>query len=148
MNLSSLFWKIFIAVIMFVSGVAFIILNVKKVLEKFKEFRIKQKITVMPISNHPDISISNTQSKYQLGSMKQFLEFNNSKYNDPMFTGPQMAALVIFSFGMSQSCEVKVQVWVFPNECQNKSLRDFYGMSDLEITIQAIQTYRINIPGK
>ena len=67
MNLSSLFWKIFIAVTMFVSGVAFISLNVKKVLEKFKEFRIKQKITVMPIENQfHNIPLSSNSGKIVL----------------------------------------------------------------------------------
>ena len=95
----NLFWYIYLTATISIAAAAFVSLNLKKFMEKFKEIRIKQKVTIMPIS-YSKISKFGNDFGYQTGSMKKFLRFNNSKYNDPMFTERQMAALVIFSFGM------------------------------------------------
>ena len=95
----NLFWIIFLSITIQISGIAFISVNVKKLIEKLKEFKIQHKVTVMPISNMENTENS---SQSEFGQMMECLgvKFNNAKYNDPMFTGKQMASLIIFSFSM------------------------------------------------
>ena len=47
----NLFWIIFLSITIQITGIAFISVNVKKLLEKFRELKIQHKVTVMPISN-------------------------------------------------------------------------------------------------
>ena len=95
----NLFWIIFLSITILITGIAFISVNIKKLIEKLKEFKIQQKVTVMPISN---VENSENSSQSELAQMMKCfgLRLNNVKYNDPMFTGKQMASLVIFSFSM------------------------------------------------
>ena len=94
-----LFWKIFLSITIIIAGISFISVNVKKLTEKLKEFKIQQKVTVMPIFN-----IENTEnsSRSELAQMMECfgLRLNNAKYNDPMLTGKQMASLIISLFSM------------------------------------------------
>ena len=85
----NLFWKFFITITVFVSAVAFISLNVKKMIEKFREFKIQQRVTVMPIVNqNTDSSMVEVQPG-QSNTTTSCFKFNNSKYNDPMITGKE-----------------------------------------------------------
>ena len=95
----NLFWIIFLSITIQITGIAFISVNVKKLLEKFRELKIQHKVTVMPISN---MEYTENSSRSELGQMMECLgvKLNNAKYNDPMFTGKQMASLIIFSFSM------------------------------------------------
>ena len=95
----NVFWKIYISITALVSVAAFTSLNVKKIIEKIKEAKIQQSVTVMPIDNQDEDSstaLVKSNNNYTLN----YLKFNTSKYNDPMFTGRQMACLVAFSFGL------------------------------------------------
>ena len=93
----NVFWKIYITITVLVSVVAFTSLNVKKMVEKFKEFKIRQGVTVMPIdSNEAEVQLVQSNKTYTLN----YFKFNNSKYNDPMFTGRQMACWATISFGL------------------------------------------------
>ena len=95
----NLFWIVFLSITIQITGIAFISVNVKKLVEKSRELKIQHKVTVMPISNMENTENS---SQSELGQMMECLglKFNNAKYNDPMFTGKQMASLIIFSFSM------------------------------------------------
>ena len=95
----NLFWIVFLSITIIIAGISFISVNVKKLIEKLKEFKIQHKVTVMPISNMENTENS---SQSEFGQMMECLgvKFNNAKYNDPMFTGKQMASLIIFSFSM------------------------------------------------
>jgi hypothetical protein len=94
-----LFWRIFLSITILIAGISFISVNTKKLSEKLKEFKIHQKVTVMPISN---VENSENSSQSELAQMMKCfgLRLNNVKYNDPMFTGKQMASLIISSFSM------------------------------------------------
>ena len=95
----NLFWIIFLSTTILISGIAFISVNIKKLIETLRELKIQQKVTIMPISNMENTENS---SRSELAHMMECLglKLNNAKYNDPMFTGKQMASLVIFSFSM------------------------------------------------
>ena len=95
----NLFWIIFLSITTQIAGIAFISVNVKKLTEKLKEFKIQQKVTVMLISNMENTENS---SRSELAQMMECfgLKLNNAKYNDPMCTGKQMASLIISSFSM------------------------------------------------
>ena len=95
----NLYWIVFLSITIQITGISFISVNVKKLIEKFREFKIQQTVTVMPITNMENTENS---SQSELGQMMECLglKFNNAKYNDPMFTGKQMASLIIFSFSM------------------------------------------------
>ena len=86
------FWKIYITVTLLISGISFVSLNTKKSLERLKDKRIKNKVNVM-------IPPPNTGQYCIEMKSKQFLKLNNSRHNEPMFTGIQMIAVVSFSFG-------------------------------------------------
>ena len=68
-------------------------------IETLKEFKIQQQVTVMPIS---DMENEENSSRSELAQVMECLglKFNNTKYNDPMFTGKQMASLIFFIFSM------------------------------------------------
>ena len=93
------FWRIFLSITIIIAGISFISVNVKKVIEKLKELKIHQNVTVMPISN---IENNENSSRSELAQMMQCfgLRLNNAKHNEPMFTGKQMASLIISSFSM------------------------------------------------
>ena len=95
----NMFWKIYITVTLLVSVIAFTSLNLKKMMEKFKEFKIQQSVTVMPITNQEEDTNTADVSPVQMNNCYT-LPFNNAKYNDPMFTGRQMACWATFSFGL------------------------------------------------
>ena len=93
------FWRIFLSITIIIAGISFISVNVKKLIEKLKELKIHQNVTVMPISN---IENNENSSRSELAQMMQCfgLRLNNAKHNEPMFTGKQMASLIISSFSM------------------------------------------------
>ena len=86
-----IFWPIFLNIIFFISGTSFIAIVVKIMQERWKEFKIKQKIQV------------NINTKTQDGTVKRHwpsvsqvtstLQFNNIKHNLAILSGPQIAAI-------------------------------------------------------
>ena len=95
----NLFWIVFLSITIIIAGISFISVNVKKLIEKLKELKIQQNVTVMPISNMEN---NENSSRSELAQMMECfgVRLNNAKYNDPMLTGKQMASLIIFSFSM------------------------------------------------
>ena len=87
-----MFWRIYITVTLLISGISFVSLNIKKLLERLKDKKIKNKVNVM--IPHPNTGQYCIEMK-----SKQFLKVNNSRHNEPMFTGIQMISVVSFSFG-------------------------------------------------
>ena len=87
-----MFWKIYITVTILISGISFASLNIKKLLERLKDKKIKNKVNVM-------IPPPNTGLYCIEMKSKQFLKVNNSRHNEPMFTGIQMISVVSFTFG-------------------------------------------------
>ena len=87
-----MFWRIYIIVTLLISGISFVSLNIKKLLERLKDKKIKNKVNVM-------IPPPNTGQYCIEMKSKQFLKVNNSRHNEPMFTGIQMISVVSFSFG-------------------------------------------------
>ena len=45
------FWKVYVSITVLVSAVSFISLNAKRMFEKIKDFKLKENVTVMPISS-------------------------------------------------------------------------------------------------
>ena len=87
-----MFWRIYITVTLLFSGISFVSLNIKKLLERLKDKKIKNKVNVM-------IPPPNTDQYCIEMKSKQFIKINNSRHNEPMFTGIQMISVVSFSFG-------------------------------------------------
>lgn len=87
-----MFWRIYIIVTLLISGISFVSLNIKKLSERLKDKKIKNKINVM-------IPPPNTGQYCIEIKSKQFLKVNNSRHNEPMFTGIQMISVVSFTFG-------------------------------------------------
>ena len=87
-----MFWRIYITVTLLISGISFVSLNIKKLLERLKDKKIKNKVNVM-------IPPPNTGQYCIEMKSKQFPKLNNSRHNEPMFTGTQMISVVSFSFG-------------------------------------------------
>ena len=88
-----MFWRIYITITLSISGLSFVSLNIKKLSERLKDKKIRNKVNVMiPPPNTGQYSIE-TKSK-------QFIKINNSRHNKPMFTGIQMISVVTFSFGL------------------------------------------------
>ena len=91
-NKLPMFWKIYITVTLLISGISFVSLNIKKLSERLKDKQIKNKVNVM-------IPPPNTGQYCIEMKSKQFLKINNSRHNEPMFTGIQMISVVSFAFG-------------------------------------------------
>ena len=87
-----MFWRIYITVTLSISGISFVSLNIKKLSERLKDKKIRNKVNVM-------IPPPNTGQYCIEMKSKQFLKLNNSRHNEPMFTGIQMISVVSFSFG-------------------------------------------------
>ena len=86
-----MFWRIYITITLSISGISFVSLNIKKLSERLKDKKIRNKVNVMiPPPNTGQYSIE-TKSK-------QFIKINNSRHNKPMFTGIQMISVVSFAF--------------------------------------------------
>ena len=86
-----MFWRIYITITLSISGLSFVSLNIKKLSERLKDKKIRNKVNVMiPPPNTGQYSIE-TKSK-------QFIKINNSRHNKPMFTGIQMISVVSFAF--------------------------------------------------
>ena len=85
----NLFWKIYLSITSLIIGIAFVSVNIKKAIEKMKEVKIQQKVTIMtiPVQKRHDQNIF-------IG------KFNNRKSNVPMLSGKQMASIIFFSFSM------------------------------------------------
>jgi hypothetical protein len=90
-NKLPMFWKIYITVTLLISGISFVSLNIKKLSERLKDKQIKNKVNVM-------IPPPNTGQYCIEMKSKQFLKINNSRHNEPMFTGIQMISVVSFAF--------------------------------------------------
>ena len=86
-----MFWRIYITVTLLISGISFVSLNIKKLLERLKDKKIKNKVNVM-------IPPPNTDQYCIEMKSKQFIKINNSRHNEPMFTGIQMISVVSFAF--------------------------------------------------
>ena len=86
-----IYWSIYITITLSISGVSFICLNIKKMVERFKESKIKQSVTI-------NIKILYQENTIGQKNLPKSLKINNSKHNDPMFSGIQMASIVSFSF--------------------------------------------------
>ena len=87
-----MFWRIYITVTLLISGISFVSLNIKKLSERLKDKKIRNKVNVM-------IPPPNTGQYCIEMKSKQFLKVNNSRHNEPMFTGIQMISVVSFAFG-------------------------------------------------
>ena len=85
----NLFWIIFFSITTLIAGIAFISVNIKKLIETLKELKIQQQVTVMPISNKENDENSSQRSEIAQAMECLGLKFNNAKYNDPMFTGKE-----------------------------------------------------------
>ena len=73
-----IFWPIFLNIIFFISGTSFVAIVFKIIQERWKEFKIKQKIQI------------NLKKK---PSRSNLLKFNNIKHNLSILSGPQIAAI-------------------------------------------------------
>ena len=86
-----MFWRIYITITLSISGLSFVSLNIKKLSERLKDKKIRNKVNVM-------IPPPNTGQYCIETKSKQFIKINNSRHNKPMFTGIQMISVVSFAF--------------------------------------------------
>ena len=94
-----IYWSIYITITLSISGVSFICLNIKKMVERFKELKIQQSVTIsIKIPDQENIIGQHDVKPKNERNFPKLLKINNSKHNDPMFSGIQMASIVSFSF--------------------------------------------------
>ena len=72
---------IYLSIIFLISGIAFVITNIKKLKERYKEWKF-----------HQNINVNLNQQQWYEGK----LQFNNARNNFPLLTGFQIALLVGF----------------------------------------------------
>ena len=92
----NLFWPVFTSIIYFACSIAFISIMSKKILEYFKEHKLRRNIQVnlemKPQQNDENLSSNSNATKT--------LQFNNIKHNIPIFSGIQMFGITLIAFSI------------------------------------------------
>ena len=83
-----LFWTIYMTVMLVIFGLAYGSITTKKLMEKFKEYKLQKKSKVNIQENFFTIS---GQDKSRENKMTTSLKFNNFKYNVPLLNGIHFA---------------------------------------------------------
>ena len=86
----NIFWPVFSSIIYCASSIAFLFIFGKKMLERFKEHKLRQKIQV-------NLEMKPSQNDRNLASVKKLPRFNTIKHNIPMFSGIQMFGLTLIA---------------------------------------------------
>ena len=99
-----IFWPIFLNIIFFISGTSFVAIVFKIIQERWKEFKIKQKIQIN-LKKKPSRSnlLKFNNIKHNLKkkpSRSNLLQFNNIKHNLAILSGPQIAAICLLILGL------------------------------------------------
>ena len=85
-----IFWTIYMTVMLFIFGLAYGSITTKKLMEKFKEYKLQKKSKVNIQENFFIIS---GQDKSRENKMTTSLKFNNFKYNVPLLNGIHFVVL-------------------------------------------------------
>ena len=88
LNDNSIFWPIYMTIMLFVFGIAYGSIITKTFMEKFKECKLQK------------ILIINIQTLISTTSQDKPQQINNWKYNEPLLTGLQMVFLGTITFIM------------------------------------------------
>ena len=85
-----IFWPIYMTVMLFIFGMAYGFITTKKLMEKFKEYKLKKSLKVNIQENFFTII---GQDKSRENKMTTPLKVNNFKYNVPLLNGIHFAVL-------------------------------------------------------
>ena len=92
----NIFWPVFSSIICFACTIAFISIMSKKILEYFKEHKLRRSIQVnlelKPQENNRNLPSDSIATKT--------LQFNNIKHNIPIFSGIQMFGITLIAFSI------------------------------------------------
>ena len=86
----NIFWPVFSGIIYLASGIAFISIMSKKLLECFKDHKLRRNIQV-------NLEVEPQQNNKHLAPVKK-LQFNNIKHNIPIFSGIHIFGLTLIAF--------------------------------------------------
>ena len=92
-----IFWRIYFYAIIGISGIAFQYITVRKLLERFKEYRIKKNIQ-MNIQEKPQEHSEVCLDDFLNEDQQQ--KYNNVRYNDPILSGAVTIGLTFMCFGL------------------------------------------------
>lgn len=84
-----IFWPIYVTIMVVIFGVAFGSITMKKIMEKFKDYKLQVRIQ----ENFSSLNISETSEKTLQSPL-----FNNIKYNVPLLNGIQFGVLGTITF--------------------------------------------------
>ena len=86
LNEDSIFWPIYMTIMLFVFGIAYGSIITKTFVEKFKEYKLQKTLKI------------NIQTLISTTSQDKPQQINNWKYNGPLLTGLQMVFLGTITF--------------------------------------------------
>jgi hypothetical protein len=81
----SMFWPVYMSLMLLVFGIAYGSIVIKKFKEKFKEYKLQKNLQI----NIQKLVSTNGQDQ----SQENILHFNNLKYNGPLLNGVQFLSL-------------------------------------------------------
>ena len=87
----NIFWTIYVAIMLIVLTIALGSMTVKKIIEKFKEYRIQKTVHVNIQKQSPPISIFNFVADNSNEVQPFSNQLNNKKHNAPILSGFEMA---------------------------------------------------------
>ena len=86
LNENSIFWPIYMTIMLFVFGIAYGSIITKTFMEKYKEYKLQKTLKI------------NIQTLISTSSQDKPQQINNWKYNGPLLTGIQMVFLGTITF--------------------------------------------------
>ena len=86
LNEDSIFWPIYMTIMLFVFGIAYGSIITKTFMEKYKEYKLQKTLKI------------NIQTLISTSSQDKPQQINNWKYNGPLLTGIQMVFLGTITF--------------------------------------------------
>ena len=92
-TVDSMFWPVYISVMVLIFWIAYGSIVIKKLREKFKEYKLQKNLQI----NIKKLIPTNSQDQ----SQANFLRFNNLKYNGPLLNGVQFLGLGTIIFIVS-----------------------------------------------
>ena len=94
MSKKTIFWPIFMAMILSILGISFGLITIKKFLEKLKEHNLKKHLNVRMNKNISTIEMD--KEKTVLNLERNLSDFNTLKHNIPLWNGIEFAVIGTF----------------------------------------------------
>ena len=90
----TIFWPIFMAMILSILGISFGLITIKKFLEKLKEHNLKKHLNIRMNKNISTIEMDKEKTVHNLE--RNLSEFNTLKHNIPLWNGIEFAVIGTF----------------------------------------------------